>query len=92
MDYPLQIDFIAETKGSNFHSLLVHSMTYGLGISLVFKLTGVYDNWKVFILIISHIIIDHIKANAKDKEKSLTTYLYIDQILHIGINIILYLL
>lgn len=91
-DYPLQGDFLAQTKGKYWYSLFVHSMIYALTISLCFKLLGVFALWKVIILIGSHMTIDVIKAQAKNKDKALTTYLYIDQLLHISIDIVLFLL
>lgn len=88
-DYPLQGDFLAQTKGKYWYSLLAHSVIYGLTIALALKLLGLFAIWKAIALIISHMIIDYKKATAKNKEKALTTYLYIDQALHIAINIIL---
>lgn len=90
LDYPLQSDFLAQTKGKYFYSLLAHSIIYGLGIALVFKVLGVFAIWKAFVLVVSHIIIDYKKSHAKNKDKALTTYLYIDQALHIIINLTLY--
>lgn len=90
LDYPLQSDFLAQTKGKYFYSLFAHSMIYGLGIAFVFKLLGVFTIQKAVILVLSHMIIDYKKTTAKNKEKALTTYLYIDQLLHIIINILLY--
>lgn len=92
LDYPLQGEFLAQTKGKYFYSLLAHSMIYGLGMALVLNLLGVFAIWKAILLVGSHIIIDYKKATAKNKDKALTTYLYIDQFLHIIINIILYLI
>lgn len=92
LDYPLQSDFLAQTKGEYWYSLLVHSMIYGLGMAFVFKILGVFTIWKAVVLVISHIIIDYKKATAINKDKALTTYLYVDQILHIGLNIFLYLI
>lgn len=92
LDYPLQSDFLAQTKGKYWYSLLAHSMIYGLGMAFIFKILGVFTIWKAVVLVISHIIIDYKKATATNKEKALTTYLYIDQILHIGLNILLYLI
>lgn len=89
LDYPLQGDFLAQTKGKYWYSLLAHSMIYGLGIALVFKFLSVFAMWKAIVLVLSHIIIDYKKVNAKDKNKALTTYLYTDQALHIIINILL---
>lgn len=88
-DYPLQGSFLATTKGDNWYSLFAHSVIYSLTIGLCLYYIGVYALWKIAILIISHYAIDKIKTMAKDKSKQLTTYLYIDQALHITINIIL---
>jgi hypothetical protein len=89
-DYPLQGEFLAQTKGKYFYSLLAHSIIYGLSIALCFKLLGAFAIWKAFVLVGSHIVIDYKKATAKDKGKALTSYLYVDQALHIAINVILY--
>ena len=61
-------------------------------MALCYKLIGVFAIWKAIVLIGSHMIIDYKKATAKNKDKALTTYLYIDQILHLIINIILLLI
>ena len=90
LDYPLQSDFLAKTKGKYFYSLFAHSVIYGLGMSLVFKILGTFYIWKAVVLVASHVLIDYIKANAKNKDKALTTYLYIDQALHLIINYILF--
>jgi hypothetical protein len=93
LDYPLQGDFLAQTKGKYLYSLFAHSMIYGLGMGLCFKFLGTdYVVLKSIFLVASHIFIDYHKATAKNKEKALTTYLYIDQTLHIGIDILLYLI
>jgi len=84
-DYPLQGEYLAQTKGKYWYSLFAHSMIYALTVSLCFKLLGVFIIWKFIFLLISHIIIDYVKANAKDKDEALTTYLYVDQSLHIMI-------
>ena len=89
LDYPLQGDFLAQTKGEYFYSLLAHSLIYGLGMSLVFKILGVFAIWKALFLVVSHLIIDYKKENAKNKKKALTSYLYIDQTLHMIINLVL---
>ena len=62
-----------------------------MGIALCFELLGVFAFWKVAILLLTHLVIDDIKANAEDKKKALTSYLYIDQVLHLLINVVLYL-
>jgi len=89
LDYPLQSDFLAQTKGKNWYSLFVHSMIYGLGIALVLKFMGAFALWKAFVLASSHYVIDYKKAHAKNKTKALTCYLYIDQALHVTLNLLM---
>lgn len=90
-DYPLQGDFLAQTKGKYWYSLFAHSMIYGLGMALILSLLGAdYIVLKAVVLVASHIFIDYVKATAKNKDKALTSYLYIDQAIHMAINVILY--
>ena len=89
-DYPLQGEFLANTKGQYWYSLLAHSVIYGLGMALVLKFLGAFAIWKAIVLVVSHVIIDYKKATAKNKDKALTSYLYIDQILHLLIDVALY--
>lgn len=95
LDYPLQGDFLAKTKGENFYSLFVHSMIYSLGICLTLFYTATnINNVELFIvglvILFTHMVIDFTKANALDKTKQLTTYLYADQIAHNLINFIIF--
>lgn len=93
LDYPLQGEFLATTKGKYWYSCLAHSLIYGLGMAI---LLSILYTPPVFIsvligmtLVCSHYIIDHFKATASNKDKALTTYLYIDQSLHLIINFVL---
>ena len=56
-DYVLQIDFIAKTKGNNWYHLFVHCILYCLPFYLCFG-----HDWRLYILLITHIIIDSVKA------------------------------
>ena len=56
-DYVLQCDFIATTKGKNWYHLLVHCFLYIIPFYIVFGY-----NWKLLIILITHIIIDPLKA------------------------------
>jgi hypothetical protein len=84
-DYPLQGDFLAQTKGVHWYSLWAHCVIYSLTVALCLKLLGLLALWKVAILLTSHIVIDYKKATAKDKTKALALYLYLDQACHITI-------
>jgi len=79
-DYVLQIDFIAKTKGNNIYHLLVHCLLYCLPFYICFGLT-----WHLAILLLTHIVIDALKAKYK-KINYIT-----DQVLHYVI-ILIYLI
>ena len=89
LDYPLQNDFLAKTKGKDWYSLFAHSMIYGLGMSICLYILGRFNISDAFILVGSHFFIDKIKSSAKNEKHKLTTYLYVDQTAHILINLLL---
>lgn len=92
-DYPLQSDFLAQTKGKYWYSLMVHCFLYSMTIGTAMVLMkGYFSISSMMIIYITHVAIDYCKANAKNKEKALTTYLYIDQLAHILVNFIVFLL
>lgn len=88
-DYPLQGNFLAHTKGTLWYSLFAHSIIYAGVLSVCLAYVQAFALWKGLAIFISHVVIDYKKANAKNKDKALTTYLYIDQALHIAINSLL---
>lgn len=91
-DYVFQSDFLANTKSKSFYNLFVHCFLYSMTICITFVLLkGTFYMYQFIILLSSHMVIDFIKSNAKNKNKQLTTYLYIDQFLHIVINLSLYI-
>lgn len=73
-DYVLQLDFIAKTKGNNWYHLFVHCFLYVLPFYMCYGFS-----WKILILLVSHLIIDALKARY-NKINYLT-----DQILHYSI-------
>lgn len=79
-DYPLQQDFIAKTKSSNWYHLFVHCALYCVPFAVIYNI-----NYKLYILFISHFIIDMLKARYNLLDYS------DDQILHYVIAIALYL-
>lgn len=76
-DYFLQTDFIASTKGKNWYHLIVHCMLYIVPFIVVFGL-----DWRIYVLLVSHLIIDPLKARYNK-----LTYLQ-DQIFHYLIMLI----
>ena len=73
-DYPLQIDYIAQTKGKNWYHLIVHCILYCVPFYYFFGL-----NSQLILIFISHIIIDALKARY-----NVISYRF-DQILHYAV-------
>ena len=71
-DYVLQTDFLAKTKGENWWHLIAHCFLYTAPFALVFGI-----EWWLIVLLVSHIIIDALKARWKK-----LSYLN-DQIFHL---------
>lgn len=71
-DYVLQIDFLAKTKGSNWWHLIAHCVLYSVPFSVAFGI-----DWRIAVIVGSHIVIDALKARYK-KINYLT-----DQMLHL---------
>jgi len=86
LDYPLQGSFLAEYKQKNNYILFVHCAIWGLGLSIILPLLGLFAWWKVIMLLIGHYIIDYWKCRRLYKNWNISDYnsLYIDQSLHIG--------
>ena len=88
-DFPLQGDFLANMKGKNSYLLLCHVLIYSLFVGAVLEYLGLYETWKMCVLLFSHNFIDLWKCKYASKDTALTTSLYIDQALHL---IVLYIL
>jgi hypothetical protein len=85
LDYPLQGDFLSNNKGQSFYILFIHSVIWGLGLSIFLFHVGLFAWWKMVFLVIGHFVIDGWKARGHYKKMGLTdrsAYL-IDQILHL---------
>ena len=80
-DYVLQCDFIAKTKGSNWYHLFVHCILYVVPFAVAFGL-----DWEIYVLLITHLIIDPLKARYNK-----ITYTQ-DQVLHYIVALILFLI
>lgn len=83
-DFHIQGDFIGRLKGSNDFLLIVHCLTWALLLSVVLDVYGIYEPWKLFFLSMTHYLIDYWKSHKLDDDpRKLTTWLYIDQLLHL---------
>ena len=79
-DYFLQIDFISQSKGKNPYHLFVHCALYCVPFYMWFGF-----EWKLLLVFVTHLIIDHLKAR-----KKAINYVT-DQVLHY-IVLLIYLL
>lgn len=79
-DYVLQTRFVAESKGQNWYHMIVHCTLYAFPFSIYFGF-----DWRIFVIIATHIIIDAGKARYYK-----ISYVQ-DQILHFLILFGLYL-
>jgi len=79
-DYVLQCDFIAQTKGKNWYHLLVHCFLYTVPFYVVFGF-----NWQLIVILLTHIIIDPLKARWKKINYAT------DQIIHYAVALIYFI-
>jgi hypothetical protein len=70
-DYVLQNDFLAKTKGSNPWHMVAHCVLYAAPFAVLFEI-----DWRIWLLLLSHVIIDELKVHGKIDYKS-------DQVLHL---------
>lgn len=85
LDYPLQGDFLAIYKAKNNYILYVHCMIWAGGLSIVMMYLGIFEVWKLVMLLVGHIIIDGWKSRGWYKKYNISDWnsLYIDQWLHV---------
>lgn len=92
-DYTLQGDFLGKCKCKNNFIMCIHCYLWTISIIVGLFIIGYKSDILIFgILFISHFIVDKCKANNPDKEKALTTLLYIDQSIHCLIVLLVYIL
>ncbi len=91
-DYPLQGEFLATMKAKNLYLLFVHCFIWTGVVCIGLEILGVFAIWKFIFLLSGHFLIDLIKAKAKNKERSLALYLWIDQLAHFCQIIFVYFL
>ena len=85
LDYPLQGDFLANFKSKNNYILYVHSMIWAGGLSIILMYLGIFEMWKLMMLLGGHMLIDAWKSKGYYKKLNISDWnaLYIDQGLHI---------
>lgn len=91
-DYPLQGDFLAKFKGSNWIAMIAHCLIWA-GIIYFGLIYYKLDQWWSFpFLFFGHMAIDKWKCSRDGNGKELTSDLAIDQCLHfVQIAVCLYI-
>lgn len=91
-DFYFQTESMARKKENNFKYIVIHSIVYGLTTLILVKLICTnFENIYLWIIIISHFLVDTIKYFLKKNEfiKKYQKYIFIiDQIIHITILMI----
>jgi len=92
-DFHWQGDFVGTMKGTSYFILFIHALTYALVISLPLFYFNILTVPAFFILLISHFIIDGVKARntAGIEDPLFIEKIIIDQLLHIIILIVILL-
>ena len=86
LDYPLQGDFLGVGKATYSYLLFVHSAIWGLGMSIALVPFGLFEWWKVVMLVVGHYGIDYLKCRKvwiMKQMHPLKEALWIDQLLHV---------
>lgn len=81
-DYPLQGDFLAKFKGSNWIAMTAHCLIWSGLIWLGLKYLGIDKDWHFPFLFVGHLLIDKWKCSRSGNGKELTSDLLIDQLGH----------
>lgn len=68
LDYPLQGNFLSEYKQKNNYVLFVHCAIWGIGLSIVLMLLGLFSWWKLIMLVAGHYLIDYWKCRGLYKK------------------------
>lgn len=91
-DFYFQTESMARKKENNFKYIVIHSIVYGLTTLILVKLICTnFENIYLWMIIISHFLVDTIKYFLKKNEfiKKYQKYIFIiDQIIHITILMI----
>lgn len=80
-DFPLQSEWFALNKGKSHEVMLYHCIVYTCAFLLILKISVL----SAIILLVTHFIIDTLKARYK-----IIPTIWIDQILHLTIILIVY--
>ena len=85
LDYPLQGNFLVQSKSKSNYYLFVHSAIWGFGIATVLMYFSIFALWKLIMLTVGHYAIDYAKCRGV-MNRSLHLgdmgSLYLDQALH----------
>jgi len=81
-DIALQGQWQADNKGTHWFVMLCHCMIYTALICIALEYIGMLELWKVFFILVGHILIDTWKCTYETKPENMWT-LYVDQTIHL---------
>lgn len=81
-DYPLQGDFLAKFKGSNWIAMIAHCAIWSGLIYFSLMYFNLEKSWSFPFLFLGHLLIDKWKCLRSGNGMELTWDLLIDQLLH----------
>lgn len=86
LDWSLQDEMTKKYKCKSWFVLLVHCIIWSFGMSIALMQFGLFDWWKVWMLLVGHYCMDYWKCRFLYKKMGIKdmTSLYIDQTFHIG--------
>ena len=87
-DWGFQNRWMAENKSKYWEVLFAHCMIYTGGISIAMKYLGIFEWWKVALVLISHYIIDLISSKLFKIDEA-RYVLWIDHIFHFIILVLI---
>ena len=85
LDWSLQDETTKHYKSKSWFVLGVHCVIWSFGLSLVLMYLGLWEPWKLIMLLVGHYLMDYWKCRGHYKALGLSdmTSLYIDQGFHL---------
>ena len=87
-DWALQSDWMAKNKFQFGSVMVAHAMIWAACVSVALEYSGQFSAWKVWFLVLGHIVVDIWKCWASEgvpfEGKPMHKYMYIDQAIHLA--------
>jgi hypothetical protein len=80
-DWGLQNPWVAENKGKYWIVMVSHCIVWTGCICFCLQWLGIFATWKVFFLVLGHILADEIKCHWPSEIKE--WHVFVDQVFHL---------